>query len=169
MRMRENQIFNIDNGQPTIKVEDTDAHKHADMKSSVAGSERTAALESYSPTRAEYVDTNNGSLMRSGSPSMVSPIKNVQIDLTSSDRMTDKMVNSLNKSDHLSVLSLGSIQTRNVKAHKAIPVESDGKENDLNDSLIDKNATARSIKHSRSHSVPYITEQLVKKIMLLNT
>lgn len=169
MRVRDNQIFNIDNEQPTIKVEDTDGHKQAELKSSVTGSVRTAALELFSPTRADYVDTINGSLIRSGTPSMVSPIKNVQIELTSSDRMTDKMVNSLNKSDHLSVLSHGSIQTRNMKAQKAIPVESDGKENDLNDSFIDKNATASSIKHSRSLSVPYITDQLVKKIMLLNT
>ena len=106
----------MENGAPTIKIEDADVHKKEDVKSNVSGSVRTAALESYSPTKAEYVDSYNLSQKRSGSPSLVSPIKNMQIDHTSSDRMTEKMLNSLTKSDHLSVLSLGSIQTRNVKA-----------------------------------------------------
>lgn len=75
----------------------------------MSGSVRTAALESYSLTRADYVDSiNHASNIRSGSPSLVSPIKNVPIE-NSSERMTEKMLNSLTKSDHLSVMSLGSI------------------------------------------------------------
>ena len=37
-----------------------------------------------------------------------------------------------------------------------------------NENLIDRDSSARSIKYSRSLSVPFVSENLIKKLMLLN-